>query len=64
MFWSLVRVVRAVFRSDVGTAFDEVCAVVLDKNGVPVPGFVGQTVVGDTNNFCSSPQGSFNCRFE
>ena len=40
-----MRVVRAVVRSDVSIAFDEVCAVVLNKNGVQVPGFVSQTVV-------------------
>ena len=40
-----VRVVRAVVMSDVSIAFDKVCAVVLNKNGFQVPGFVGQTVV-------------------
>ena len=39
-----VRAVRAVVRSDVSIAFDEVCAVVvLNKNSVQVLGFVGET---------------------
>ena len=38
--------VRAVVRSDVSNALDEVCGVViLDKNSVQVFGFVGQTVL-------------------
>ena len=42
----VVRVVRAVVRSDVSIAFDDVCAVVvLNKNCVQEPGFAGQTIV-------------------
>ena len=42
---SSVWVVRAGVRYYVSIAFDEICAVVLNKNGVQVLGFVGQTVV-------------------
>ena len=42
---AVVVYVRAVVQSAVSIAFDEVCAVVLDKSSVQVPDFIGQTVV-------------------
>ena len=55
---------RAVVRSGVSIAFDEICVVVvLSKRSVKALDFVGQTFVSVAKNLCSSCQGSYRSRF-